>query len=299
MKLIVLGANSFVGSNLISGFSSEPEIEIVNVSRSQSKRPSTISFAVPDDVGVLQQSVVELIDRLNIDENTVVINCISMGDVDSCEMNQEQCTLLNLEFVKSLYSNIKNRHFKMLIHFSTNAVYDGRNPPYSEMSECTPLNFYGRTKLSADLFLLRANDKRVVVLRPITLFGRHVVGGRLNPVSFIVGKLVSDENLKLVDDVIVNILYVEDLVRCVKQVMRTGFRGLLNVSGDQSMSRYEIGITIADILGKPATLIESVSSEQFPTIAKRPKDTSFNNSLMKSIGVSVTPFELAVREIIL
>ena len=184
------------------------------------------------------------------------------------------------------------------VHFSTNAVYDGDNAPYRETSECNPINYYGVIKLKADNFLISEEDDRVIVARPITMYGKKQENGRANPASMIVDSLVENKKLNLVNDVLVNILYIGDLVKVVDKLIRKNFSGLINISGDVVYSRYDLGLEYASLLNKDAALINEVSSAEFKTVAKRPLNTSFDNSLMKEIGVNPSSLKDNISELL-
>ncbi len=295
MKIVILGYNSFVGSALIEFYSKNKSVDLMLVGRKDNLENNFVKFEVPSILGDIGDATKKLIYNLELDAKTIVINCISMGDVDKCETDKNSCDLQNFHFVKLFYENLSKGDFARFIHLSTNAVYDGEGAPYSEISKCNPINYYGMTKLKTDEYLLSRNDNKVIVARPITMYGKVPSGGRANPVSMIVEKLQADQSLSLVDDVFVNILYVGDLVRVIDKLIKIEYTGLINISGNEIYSRYELGLEIALLLGSKASLIESVTSSEFSTVAKRPRNTSFNNNLMKSLGIEAK----SLREVIL
>jgi len=297
MKIIILGFNSFVGSAVADYFNSVDGVELVYVGRKESNSHKVVKFEVPDNIESLDQSVRELVVNLDLD-NSILINCISMGDVDKCEVENSSCKIQNHLFVEALYKNIKETKFKKFIHFSTNAVYDGNNAPYKESSDCFPVNFYGLVKLKADNFLLSQKDSRLIIIRPITMYGRVPNEGRPNPVSMIIKKLKSNQNLILVNDVVVNILYVGDLVKAVDQLIDMDFKGLINISGNEAYSRYDLGIEVAKLIDVKEELIKSVTSTEFKTVADRPMNTSFDNSLMKSMGIKARTLKQTIGKLL-
>ena len=285
MKIIILGYNSFVGSAVLHYFNSMCGVELVRIGRKDSDLHKIIKFEVANDMVSLDNDVSNLISSLDLDHDSVLINCISMGDVDKCEVDKESCRMQNYQFVETLYKHLRNNNFKKIIHFSTSMVYDGGNAPYGEMSNCSPVNFYGLMKLKADEFLLNQKDPRVIVVRPITIYGKPQSDGRSNPVSMIIEKIQSGHALKLVDDVFVNILYIGDLIKTIEKLISIDFSGLINVSGNEAYSRYELGLEIVKLLRIEEYSIKPVALAEFGTIAERPLNTSFNNALMKEIGV--------------
>jgi len=285
MKIVLLGYNSFVGNAISKYFKSVEGVELIHVGRQESPLYKVFKFEVVNNEKMLNSNISNLLIELNLDSECVLINCISMSDVDKCEMDKEACRFQNSLFVSLLYRNLKQYDFKKLIHLSSNAVYDGNNAPYNENSECQPINYYGKVKLEADKFLLDYDDSRVMVVRPITMYGRMINGGRHNPVSLIINSIKNKQPIKLVNDVTVNILYVGDLIKSIEKLISIDFSGSINISGDEIYSRYSLGLKVAEILNSGLDLIEEVSSSEFKTVASRPLNTSFDNSLMKEYGV--------------
>ena len=285
MKIVLLGYNSFVGNAISKYFKSVEGVELIHVGRQESPLHKVFKFEVVNNEKTLNNNISNLLIELNLDSECVLINCISMSDVDKCEMDKEACRFQNSLFVSLLYRNLKQYDFKKLIHLSSNAVYDGNNAPYNENSECQPINYYGKVKLEADKFLLDYDDSRVMVVRPITMYGRMINGGRHNPVSLIINSIKNKQPIKLVNDVTVNILYVGDLIKSIEKLISIDFSGSINISGDEIYSRYSLGLKVAEILNSGLDLIEEVSSSEFKTVASRPLNTSFDNSLMKEYGV--------------
>jgi dTDP-4-dehydrorhamnose reductase len=92
-----------------------------------------------------------------------VINCFAYTDVNRANQQRIKAKKLNFFFVKGL-ANILKKNNTLLIHFSTDYVYDGnKKRPYKEIDKTNPLNVYGQTKLLADKFLLKEKLKAVII----------------------------------------------------------------------------------------------------------------------------------------
>jgi len=285
VRIIILGYTSFVGRAIVDYFRPIKGVELVHIGREDSNLHKVIKFEIVNDIRLLNNAVSNLIDSLNLNNKSVIINCISMGDLDKCEVNQEDCEIQNYHFVKILYNHLKSNSFKKLIHLSSNAVYDGNNPPYNEQSGCVPINFYGKVKLKTDQFLLSQGDARVVVARSVTMYGRVPYNDKPNPVSMIISNLRDGRKIRLTNDVIVNLLYVGDLVQTIEKILEIDFSGLINISGNKAYSRYDLGMEIVKLLNIKESLIESITSAEFNDVASRPLNTSFDNALMRKIGI--------------
>ena len=134
-----------------------------------------------------------------------------------------------------------------------------------------------------DKFLLSKEDKRLIVVRPTTMYGDITQGGRQNPVGMIISSLSNKKSIKLVNDLVVNILFVEDLCEVLKKLLELDFNGLINIGGKRSYSRFELGLDVASILKLDQSLIQECSMSDFPSYSQRPLDTSFDISLQKKL----------------
>ncbi|HZJ37012.1 MAG TPA: dTDP-4-dehydrorhamnose reductase [Gillisia sp.] len=81
------------------------------------------------------------------------INCAAYTNVEKAESDQEKAFDINAEAVKNLAVICKKNH-SVLIHFSTDYVFDGTSKiPYSEADPTNPINVYGASKLKGENYI--------------------------------------------------------------------------------------------------------------------------------------------------
>ncbi len=285
MKFLLLGHGGFIGSAINNSLKSNDSYEVVYL------------YEKINDESL--DAVISNIEKIILEDGIdIIINSIAMANVDLCETERKSSKIINTKFVLKLVDAISKYNEVKLIHISSNAVYDGDNAPYSECSPEYPINYYGVCKLEADKYI-QENLEKYSILRPITLYGKKECNQRHNPVTFYLEKILNNENLKLVDDNIVNMLHVDDFVLAVNRVIENNHVGLFNLSGDISECRYSLGLRICRLLEINTDIIEKVSGDMFVVAAKRPKDTSFDNGKMKDI-LNIKPRDLdsSILEII-
>ena len=134
-----------------------------------------------------------------------------------------------------------------MIHFSSNAVYSGKNPPYDESSKAEPINYYGYTKKLADDYI-REKLSNYLILRPISIYGCPEPFQRNNPINWLLDELIANKKISLVDDIYANMLFVDDASKAIKNSIIKNYHGELNLSSKKSLSLYEIGLIACDIL---------------------------------------------------
>lgn len=284
-KVLLLGSSSFTGNYIWEQLGSEYQIAKVN----RSGEDAVLKFdALEDDTQSLREVLTDI---------DVVINCISNGDVDSCESNPELSEKLNYQFVEDLVG-LQDSHNFHLIHFSSNAIYDGENAPYSESSVANAVNRYGEIKIKADQYIEQHSPK-YTILRPITMYGVRLGDQRHNPFSFFYQQLNEHKDIKAVDDVYTNMLYIEDLIKCVRNVINKSIYGSFNISGDDNVNRYEFVSLIKEFIPHSRSNVEKVTSDQFKTVAQRPRNTCFDNTAMKEvIGVFPEDIRTTIQKLV-
>ena len=228
---------------------------------------------------------------------TYVINCFSDGDVDSCELNSALSRTLNYT-VPSALCDLQKQHDFHLVHLSSNAVYDGETPLYSETSKHKPVNKYGELKSEADRYLLK-HSLKCTILRPITMYGQLLGDQRHNPFSFFFGKLQQNEDITAVNDVFVNMLHIDQLISCLDVVLRDGIQGEFNIAGKDIVNRADFVNAIKSWLPDCTSNVHETDSSGFSTPARRPRDTSFDTSKMQQVlGVTPAPLLPTIEKLV-
>ena len=106
----------------------------------------------------------------NIKENTdVIINCAGLAESENVKKTQKAYEI-NVIGTKNLSESIRiaEKKFKkkiLIIHISTDAVYDGSSGNYKENNKCKPQNVYGKTKLLGEKFIKKLNSFIIIRTR--------------------------------------------------------------------------------------------------------------------------------------
>jgi dTDP-4-dehydrorhamnose reductase len=219
----------------------------------------------------------------------VVIHTAAIGSVDFAERNREQTRKVNVggtEVVAALCQIFKSR----LIYISSNAVFDGRAPFYSETAPVNPINYYGQLKVEAEN-IVRESSIPWAIVRPILMYGWPYQGERDNPVVWWVRSLENGKPIKVVDNVFNKPLPAWSCAEVVWEVIRQNRIGIYHAAGKDHLSLYQFALNVAEVFDLDARLITSVPDSFFPEIAPRPRDTSFNTAKMENeLGVKAIGF---------
>jgi len=210
----------------------------------------------------------------------VVIHTAAIGSVDFAERNREQTRKINIggtEVVAALCEIFKSR----LIYISSNAVFDGQSPFYSETAPVNPINYYGQLKVEAEN-IVRESSVPWGIVRPILMYGWPYPSERDNPVAWWVRLLGNGEPIKVVDNVFSKPLPSWSCAEIVWAVVRQHRTGIYHAAGRDHLSLYRFALEVAGVFDLDPGLISPVPDSYFPAIAPRPRDTSFDTSKMEN-----------------
>ncbi|MEU7866746.1 sugar nucleotide-binding protein [Dactylosporangium sp. NPDC049140] len=147
-----------------------------------------------------------------------------------------------------------------LVHVSSDAIFSGRaGREYTEADRPDPIYPYGAAKAAAET-AVRAIAPGAVVVRTSLILGdgngghehltHDLVAGRAD------GALFTDEVRRPV--------HVDDLADALLELGAGDFRGVINVAGADPVSRYDLGVLVAERDGLDVGKLRSASGSGRP-----------------------------------
>ena len=205
----------------------------------------------------------------------IIVNCAAYTAVDKAETDRETCRSVNALAVESLAKFAKNKY---LIHISTDFVFgDESETALSEDDMPNPLSWYGATKLEGEK-LLQASRCHYAIVRLEWTYGRHGV----NFISKLLDAAGKNPKLKVVGDQTGSPTWTADVARAIMCLIKNRTEGLYHFADNGYASRYEV----AKFILREKNIdkeVSSCSSADFPTPAKRPKNSRFNCSKIDKV----------------
>lgn len=216
---------------------------------------------------------------------TMIIHCAGDGRADYVEQNPKWGTKINVEGTQNLLVEAE-QHKSHFVYISSNAVYDGEKPLYSETSEQKPINQYGKSKAEAESVAL-CYPKKLSIIRPIFLYGWIWPGRRQHAANRILQNLEAGKEVEVADDILTQPTYALD---CASTIWKLAQKqedelAMFNIAPAERISLYDFALRIAKAFGHPRELIKPVSASKFTSLAKRPKDTSFDVAKLTRAGI--------------
>lgn len=266
MKIFVTGITGQLGFDVVRELK-ERKFDVIGVSSSE--------MDITDE-----SKVREVI--TNISPN-VVIHCAAYTAVDKAEEDVEKCMLVNAKGTEYIANICHELNIKMM-YFSTDYVFNGEaTKPWSVDDEIKPLNLYGDSKYQGEI-AVKNNLEKYFILRISWVFG---INGK-NFVKTMINLSKNHSQISVVNDQIGSPTYTCDLAKLVADMIVTDKYGVYHVTNEGICSWYDFAVEIfkqsnIDVNVKP------VDSSEFPTVAKRPKNSRMDKSKLDENGFSRLP----------
>ena len=269
MRILVIDKNGQLGRSIQ---------KIVDTDIKIDKRP------IPSEYIFVGREELDLSSDKNIsryfDNNkfNIIINCAAYTQVDRAEQQEELANQINHLAVKQLASIASNQQAR-LIHISTDYVFDGEsNKPYLETDVPNPINVYGRTKLAGEKAIKTIMSMDALVIRTSWLYSEY----SNNFVSTMLKLGRERDELSVVSDQMGSPTYSTDLADVILEIIKhKKFRDeaqttqIYHYSNEGEISWYEFAKQIFKI-EKIECKVHPITSQQYPTPAKRPRNTLMN-----------------------
>ncbi|HEX3942129.1 MAG TPA: dTDP-4-dehydrorhamnose reductase [Acidobacteriaceae bacterium] len=234
-----------------------------------------------------EESIRSLVRRVAPD---AIVNAAAYTAVDKAETEQDLCFAVNATAPGALAEEAA-RLGALLIHYSTDYVFDGtKGGPYVESDPVAPLNTYGASKEAGERAVAAANG-RFLVLRTSWVYGSH---GK-NFLSTMLRLAQERPEIRVVDDQIGAPTSAGAIARATARLLRQYAlpstsvpSGIYHMTagGSTSWCGFARAIFEARSAGanpqavNPRILnprVVAITSEEYPTPAKRPKNSRLSN----------------------
>lgn len=276
-RFLITGASGLLGLNLALQAQERGEVFGTVYSHELTNVPFKVIQADLKD----ERELTACIDEAKPD---IIFNCAALANLEACEIDPVSARELNVTLPERLAIISQHRSIQ-LVHFSTDAVFDGQKGNYSENDQPNPLSVYAKTKLEGEQAVLRS-DPRSLVVR-VNFYGYSLTGKR-SLAEFFLYNLAAGTRVFGFNDVFFCPLLVQHLGDILFEMVHKDFKGLYHVVNPQSLSKYEFGVRIARLFGLNEGLVESVSVNRGGLKAPRsPNLTLSIEKIKRSLGLPI------------
>jgi len=270
-KVLVIGASGLLGQ-YVAMEARSMGCDVVGT-YNENSGPGGVRMDVTDHGAVSQVIGDEM-------PGTVVL-CAAMTNVDQCEREPNRAYDINMEGALNVASACRDSRAKM-VYISTDYVFNGlKGGRYHEFETPDPLSVYARSKLEGERVTLDSG-KGNLVCRVSVVYGWNRTSGKGNFVTWIIDSLREERPIRLYHDQYVSPTYAPAAAKCVLELAARGAKGIMHTSGPDCLSRYQIGLAVAEAFGLDDSLITPVSTEEMPLTAKRPPRSCLATDLVEA-----------------
>jgi dTDP-4-dehydrorhamnose reductase len=222
-------------------------------------------------------------------ERGVVLNAAAYTDVEGAEADPDSARAVNADAPRLLSRSAAGVGLAF-VHVSTDFVFDGAKPgAYAESDEPQPLSVYGASKREGEVAVLEEHPEALIV-RTCWLYGS---GTRSFP-DKILDVASRSPVLRVVTDEVGSPTYAPDLAEGLLRLEVAGARGIVQLAGSGSCSRYDFAVEALRLAGVEREVLP-VTAEEFGGRARRPANSTFDCGLAASLGVVMPPWRSSLQ----
>ena len=286
---IIVGANGFLGSYFIKNILEKTEEEMIAVARtvpqSGDSRIRWVSCDITDPASVDKLNR----DYLSTSKDNKIIYLAAYHHPDLVEKNPRTAWDVNVTSLSRFLNTAEN--VKCLFYPSSDSVYGESidQKVFSELDELHPVNRYGLNKCVAERLVTGYGYN---VVRYPFLIGPSLLKQKKHFYDVIVENIAGGKPMDMFVDSYRSALSFDAAAGIVVDLIENHAESvpqILNVCGDDALSKYDIGLMIADKFSVSRELIRPISIHGGSGVfeAKRASSTLMSNQRLKDIlGVS-------------
>ncbi|TDO95995.1 dTDP-4-dehydrorhamnose reductase [Marinomonas balearica] len=287
MRILLTGKNGQLGRCFLDVASSEHEIYDFGSDQLNISDPSQVA------------------ERIAQVKPDIIVNAAAYTAVDKAEEESERAYAVNELGVKYLAEQAVLLDIPV-IHVSTDYVFDGKAVmPYLPSDQTNPRGVYGASKLAGEKALAVVTTK-YIVLRTAWVFSEY---GN-NFVKSMIRLAKERDSLNVVADQYGCPTYAGDLAVAIKELCEQYQSqnelpwGIYHYCGDTPASWHGFARTIFALAKERGVIdnipkLSAISSDQYPTPAKRPEYSVLNLESLHKLGVQKSQWIDSLNQVLI
>lgn len=274
MKILITGAKGMLAKSVIKKFEGENELILTDY----------------EELDITDENKVnEFITNCKPD---CIINCAAYTAVDKAEEAGEIVEKINADGPLNLAKAAKEND-AILVHISTDYVFGGNLPldkSYKEDDIKNPVTVYGKTKLKGEENI-ESNMEKYYIFRTAWLYGdgKNFVRTMINLGS-------SKDEITVVNDQYGSPTFADDLANYIYEALNKKIPyGIYHATNEGYITWYDFAKKIFEFCNINCNVIP-VTTEQYITPAKRPKNSMLSKDKLHSNGIEIPYWEYSLVE---
>jgi len=256
-----------------------------------------LAAAIPDatsvTVGELDITDASAVAAWPWSEFDVVLNAAAWTDVDGAESpdGRRQAWRVNAEGPAHL-ARAASQHGLLLVHYSTDYVYDGVRAEHTEDEPLSPLGVYGQTKAAGDL-------AATATARHYVLRTGWLVGDGHNFVRTMAGFAATGRSPAVVDDQVGRLTFTDELASATVHLLDSGAPyGTYNCTNAGPPTNWaEVARQVFEQCGRSAGDVTAISTAEYAAgkdLAPRPANSVLDLTKLAGTGFQSEDMSVAL-----
>lgn len=247
-KIAVTGASGLVGTRIIELLSKQFEF---------------VPISIQDMDITDKDSVHAYLKKLSYD---LILHLAAYTNVAGAESEKEKAYLINVSGTRNLLEVVASAK-KEFIYISTDFVFDGTKPPYTEASAPNPISVYGASKYAGE----KVVGKNGMVVR-FSYPYRSTYEIKKDIFRSLKSLLEAGKPLLMVEDSLMVPTFIDDIAYGLAYLMNNFSNETFHLVGNDAMSPFTLAKTIANIFHLDKSLVGKTTYEKyFANKAKGPR----------------------------
>lgn len=229
-----------------------------------------------------------------------IINAAAYTAVDQAEKEIKTAFRLNHDAVREIALHARENNIS-LAHISTDYVFNGRHyKPWLPEDPAEPESVYGSSKLKGEQAVKKILKEKALIIRTAWLYSSHGA----NFVKTMLKLMQEKQSLTIIDEQVGTPTWANGLAKAVWTSVEKNLAGTYHWSDAGAASWYDFAIAIQEEAVAAGLLEKSipvtpVSSEQFPTIARRPFYSILDkHNMWQSTGITPVHWRTHLRSML-
>lgn len=291
MRLLVTGMGGFLGYALAGALSSprttrgETIFEVT--AACHERRPMNFNGRRVQ-VNLAHQGAVQGL--LEAVQPEAVVHMAAISQPNLCERDAPGTAAVNVQATADI-ARWCARNRLPLVFTSSDLVFDGTAPPYTEADAPRPLSAYAHQKVAAEAAIVTPYPKAVICRMPL-MFGYGGPDGQ-GFAHAMVTAIAHGQPVRLFTDEFRTPLSTA----CAAKALLAALDwpgGIYHLGGAERVSRFELGRRIAAHLGVGETHLLPLTQDALPMDAPRPADVSLDNRKALAAGFAPAGLDDAI-----
>ncbi len=279
-RWLITGATGQLGGHILRHLSLRSDNqEILAISRS----PLSADFPASRIIDLVEKD--KLANCIAEYKPTHIIHTGAITAVNEAYTNPKLAEKINVDATRIIAESRNPRDCRMAFT-STDMVFDGSSPPYSEDSSPAPLSQYGKSKLMAER-TLESMPNTLTVRLPL-MYG-FAATGRLTTFASQIQNLKEGKPQNLFTDEFRTPIWLSDAAAALIALATSEITGILHLGGAQRLSRFDMLTECARILEVQSPVFVETSRLSVESPEPRPEDLSLDSSRFLKLMPELAP----------